>query len=120
MPSNLKGKRIAILATDGFEQVELTEPRRALDEAGATTEVISPKSGKIKGWNHTEWGESVAVDRPLDQARVSDYDALMLPGGVMNPDRLRMDRSGRSGFRAAIRRHRPARGRHLSRTLDAY
>ncbi len=91
MPSNLKGKRIAILATDGFEQVELTEPRRALDEAGATTEVISPKAGKIKGWNHTEWGDSVAVDRPLDQARVKDYDALMLPGGVMNPDRLRMD-----------------------------
>jgi protease I len=89
--SNLKGKKIAILATDGFEQAELLEPRKALDEAGATTQVVSPKSGKIKGWNMKEWGQEVAVDVPLNSAKASDFDALLLPGGVMNPDHLRMD-----------------------------
>ncbi|SPE18144.1 Protein YhbO [Candidatus Sulfotelmatomonas gaucii] len=89
--SNLHGKKIAILATDGFEQVELTEPRKAFDEAGAKTEVIAPRDGEIKGWNFREWGESVKVDRTLDGASPQDYDALVLPGGVMNPDRLRMD-----------------------------
>jgi protease I len=87
---NLQGKKVAILATDGFEQVELTEPRKALDEAGATTKVISPASKKVKGWNHKEWGNEVPVDVPLDSARAEDYDALLLPGGVMNPDQLRM------------------------------
>ncbi len=91
MAENLAGKRVAILATDGFEQVELTEPRKALDQAGATTEVVSPKSGEIKGWNHTEWGDKVKVDKTLDQARAQDYDALVLPGGVINPDHLRME-----------------------------
>ena len=88
--AGVKGKKVAILATDGFEQVELTEPRKALDAAGAKTQVVSPKSGKIRGWNLTDWGEEVAVDVPLDQAKVDDFDALMLPGGVMNPDDLRM------------------------------
>jgi protease I len=91
MPSNLKGKKIAILATDGFEQAELLEPRKALDEAGAKTEVIAPTDGKIKGWNEKEWGESVSVDKTLENANPHEYDALVLPGGVMNPDRLRMD-----------------------------
>ncbi len=91
MAENLAGKRVAILATDGFEQVELTEPRKALDQAGATTEVVSLKSGDIKGWNHTEWGDKVEVDKTLDQARPQDYDALVLPGGVINPDHLRME-----------------------------
>lgn len=91
MASNLQGKRIAILATDGFEQVELTEPKKALDQAGAQTVVIAPKSGEIKGWNHTDWGQSVKVDRTLDQARPDEFDALLLPGGVMNPDNLRME-----------------------------
>jgi protease I len=91
MSEKLKGKKVAILATDGFEQVELTEPKKALEEAGAITHVISPKSGSIKGWNHTDWGENVKVDKGLEQARVSDYDALVLPGGVLNPDRLRME-----------------------------
>lgn len=88
---NIQGKRVAILATDGVEQVELTEPRKALDDAGAKTTVISPKSGKIKGWQHDHWGDEIKVDLPLDQARADDFDALMLPGGVMNPDRLRQD-----------------------------
>ena len=86
---NVNGKTIAILATDGFEQSELLEPKRRLAEAGATVRIVSPKADKIRGWNHTDWGDSVDVDVPLDQARVEDYDALVLPGGVMNPDKLR-------------------------------
>jgi protease I len=91
MAQSLKGVRVAILATDGFEQSELLEPRRALDEAGAKTEVVSLKSGEIKGWNHKDWGDKVAVDRTVDSADPKNYDALLLPGGVMNPDKLRMD-----------------------------
>jgi protease I len=88
---NLKGKKVAILVADGFEQVELTEPRKALDAAGAETKVVSPKQDKVRGWNHTDWGEEVKVDVPLDQASADNFDALVLPGGVMNPDKLRMD-----------------------------
>jgi protease I len=91
MASNLNGKKIAILATDGFEQAELMEPRQTLDGAGATTVVISPKSGEIKGWKLKDWGERVKVDKTLDESNPNDYDALVLPGGVMNPDHLRMD-----------------------------
>jgi protease I len=88
--SKLEGLRVAILATDGFEQSELTEPRRALDAAGAMTDVVSPRGEPIRGWNHKEWGETVEVDETLDDVDPSDYDALLLPGGVMNPDALRM------------------------------
>jgi protease I len=88
---NLQGKKIAILVADGFEQVELTEPKKALEAAGAKTEIVSPADGKVKGWNHTEWGDKLAVDVPLQQAKPDGYDALLLPGGVMNPDKLRMD-----------------------------
>ena len=91
MSSELRGKKIAILATDGFEQVELTEPRKALNNAGATTVVIAPKNGEIKGWNKKDWGQPVKVDLPLADANPHDYEALLLPGGVMNPDHLRMD-----------------------------
>ena len=91
MPDELKGKRVAALVANGFEQVELTEPRKALEGAGATVQVVSPETDRVRGWNHTEWGSDVQVDRPLDQARADDYDALLLPGGVMNPDRLRMN-----------------------------
>lgn len=92
MPSNLSGKTIAILATDGFEQSELLEPRKALDQAGAKTVVVAPKSGSIRAWNLKDWGDNVAVDQSLDQADAQQFDALVLPGGVMNPDHLRMDR----------------------------
>ena len=85
----LDGMKVAILATDGFEQSELLEPREALQQAGAITEVVSPKSGRIRGWNHTDWGQEVGVDKPLDEADPEEYDALVLPGGVMNPDKLR-------------------------------
>jgi len=91
MADSLRGKRIAIVATDGYEQAELLEPKKALEEAGATTEVIAPKSGEIKGWESKDWGGKVKVDKTLDQARAQDYDALVLPGGVMNPDHLRME-----------------------------
>ena len=90
MAQTLNGVKVAILATDGFEQSELLDPRRALDEAGATTEVISLKTGRIKGWNHKEWGEEVTVDKTVDSVDATNYDALLLPGGVMNPDTLRM------------------------------
>ena len=87
---DLRGMKVAILVTDGFEQVELIEPRKALDAAGAQTRVVSPKRDKVRGWNHTEWGDDVAVDLTLDRARVDEFDALLLPGGVINPDKLRM------------------------------
>jgi protease I len=86
---NLHGKNVAILVADGFEEVELTEPRKALDQAGARTQVVSPKEGKVKGWNHTDWGQEIPVDLPLGRARAEEFDALLLPGGVMNPDHLR-------------------------------
>lgn len=91
MAENLTGKTIAILATDGVEQVELTEPRAALEGAGAKTELISPKANRIKAWKFKEWGDDLKVDKTVDQAHPQDYDALLLPGGVMNPDHLRMD-----------------------------
>jgi protease I len=90
MPNQLNGKRIAILATDGVEQVELTEPRKALDAAGAKTEVVSPAKGKLQAWQHFEKGDKIPVDVELDAADPDNYDALLLPGGVANPDQLRM------------------------------
>lgn len=87
----LAGRKVAILATDGFEQSELFEPKKALEAAGATVKVISPKDGEIKGWKHTDWGDKCKVDLSLEDAQADDFDALMLPGGVMNPDKLRMN-----------------------------
>jgi protease I len=87
---DLEGLKVAILITDGFEQVEMVQPRRALDSAGARTYVVSPKEKKVRAWNFTEWGEEFPVDIALDRADTSEFDALLLPGGVMNPDSLRM------------------------------
>lgn len=87
----LSGKKVAILSTDGFEQAELAEPKKALEKAGATIHVIAPHSGEIKAWDKTDWGKHARVDRELNEASVRDYDALLLPGGVMNPDKLRVD-----------------------------
>jgi len=88
-------KKVLILATDGFEQVELTDPKQALEDAGIQTTVASPekttKPGEIKGWDQTDWGQSVKVDATLDEVSVGDYDALLLPGGQINPDKLRME-----------------------------
>jgi protease I len=90
MEKKLEGKKVAILVADGFEQVELTEPKNALEEAGATTQIVSPAEGEVQGWHHDEKADKFAVDMPLDRARSDDYDALLLPGGVRNPDQLRM------------------------------
>lgn len=92
METRLDGKKVAILSTDGFEQDELFKPRQALLDAGAEVVVVSPKSGAIKGWLNTDWGETIAVDMTLDEADAGVFDALMLPGGVINPDRLRIDK----------------------------
>ncbi|HEX2271775.1 MAG TPA: type 1 glutamine amidotransferase domain-containing protein [Pyrinomonadaceae bacterium] len=90
MEKKLSGKKVAILVADGFEQVELTEPRKALEEAGASTEIVSPAEEVVQGWNHDEKADLFTVDMPLKRARSDDYDALLLPGGVKNPDQLRM------------------------------
>jgi len=91
MSVNLTGRRIAILATDGFEQSELTEPRRLLEQAGAQTDVIAPGDAEaITGWSEGDWGKTVTVDVSLAEAKAENYDALGLPGGVMNPDKLRL------------------------------
>jgi protease I len=90
MEKKLEGRKVAILVADGFEQVELTEPRKALDEAGASTQIVSPADGEVQGWNHDEKADKFPVDMPLDRARSDDYDALLLPGGVRNPDQLRI------------------------------
>lgn len=92
MPSKpLEGKRVAILVAKGFEQIELVEPRKALDEAGAKTVLISPEKDRVRGWKFVDWGDWFPVDVPLSEARAVDYDALLLPGGVINPDKLRID-----------------------------
>jgi protease I len=89
MKNRLQGKKVAILVTDGFEQVELTLPREALQYAGAVTQIVSPKAGVIKAWNKDDFGDSFKVDLELKKAHASDFDALLLPGGVMSPDALR-------------------------------
>jgi protease I len=89
MAEHLDGMKVAILVTDGFEQVEMTEPKRALEEAGAKTEIVSPAKREVQGWNHYDKGDKFPVDVPLDRADAQAYDALLLPGGVANPDQLR-------------------------------
>ena len=88
---DISGKRVAILATHGFEQSELEVPRKKLREAGADVDVVSLKPGEIKGWEKKDWGRPVKVDKTLDEARPEDYDALVLPGGQINPDLLRVE-----------------------------
>ncbi len=85
----IHGRKIAILVAEGFEQSEMIEPRRALEQAGAETEIVSPAQGEVQGWNHFDKADRFHVDVPLDQANAEDYDALLLPGGVANPDQLR-------------------------------
>jgi len=105
--ANLSGKKVAILVADGFEQVELTEPKQALERAGAQTKIVSPAQGKVKGWQHTEWGDRFSVDVPLAQARADDYDALLLPGGVMNPDKLRANKQAVQFVKAFVDAGKP-------------
>jgi protease I len=89
----LKNKRVIILSEHGFEQSELTSPKEALEKAGAIVEVVSPENGKIKAWDQQDWGIEVPVDKNLADAQPGDYDALVLPGGVMNPDKLRQNKT---------------------------
>ena len=102
MNNPLAGKRIAFLATDGFEQVELTEPWDQIKAAGAIVELVSLKVGKIQGMNHAEKGDKFSVDKTLDNARVEDYDGLVLPGGVQNPDALRIESKAVDFVRAFV------------------
>lgn len=88
---NLKGLRIAILVDNGFERAELTEPRQALNEAGADTKIVSPQEKEVRAWETKEWGGNYPVDQNLDEAQPTNFDALLLPGGAMNPDHLRMN-----------------------------
>lgn len=103
----LKGKRVAILATDGVEQEELLEPRHALTEAGAETMVIAPRGGSIKGWDKTDWGKRIDVDRELATVWAAEFDALLLPGGVMNPDKLRQDKQAVAFVKAFVDAGKP-------------
>ena len=105
----LKGKKVAILATDGFEQAELDKPKKYLEDAGAQTDVISLKSGSIKGWDgpNKDWGSKVDVDKTVADAQAGDYDALVLPGGQMNPDVLRTDKGAVSFIREFAQSGKP-------------
>ncbi|PEQ13300.1 protease [Novosphingobium sp. PC22D] len=99
--------KVLIIATDGFEQSELLEPRRALDDAGIETVVASPKSGTIKGWDHTDWGKKVGVDLTLAEVEADKFDAIMLPGGQMNPDSLRLEERAVSLVREFVTAGKP-------------
>ena len=103
----LAGKRVAILVADGFEQEEMTEPRKALEEAGAGTALVSPSKHVVKGWKHTGWGEEFPVQVALEDADAESFDALLLPGGVMNPDKLRMDPQALDFVRAFFDAEKP-------------
>lgn len=107
MTRQLEGRRIAILVANGFEQEELTRPRKALREAGAESEIVSPEDSRVKGWRHTEWGDAFEVDVSLNDADPESYDALLLPGGVMNPDHLRRNERALSFVRAFFEAGKP-------------
>jgi len=104
---NLQGQRVAVLATDGVEQVELTRPTKALREAGARVDVVSPKAGSIQSFEHHDPSDPIEVDRSLPQANAGDYDALVLPGGVINPDALRMDDQAVEFVRSFVEADKP-------------
>ncbi len=107
MNQSLAGKKIAIIATDGFEESELIEPRNYLDKAGAQTVLVSLKPGHIKAWKKGEWGDFLAVDKSLEEVDPSEFDALMIPGGVINPDKLRMDKKAVKFVQAFVDSHKP-------------
>src|SRR6201989_3386698 len=105
--ANLSNRKVAILTEEGFEQVELTSPKQALEEAGATVHIVSPKNGKIKAWNETDWGIEVEVDKQLSDVSPDDYDALVLPGGVLNPDKLRQNKDAVAFVTAFLNEGKP-------------
>ena len=107
MSNELNGMRVAILVDNGFEQVEMTKPREALQDAGAETTIVSPQEREVRGWQHTEWGDTFPIDEKLDTAHQEVYDALLLPGGVMNPDHLRMNPKAVAFVKAFFANGRP-------------
>jgi protease I len=107
MTDKLKGKRVAIIVTDGFEQVELTEPRKALEDAGAKTVIVAPEKGKVQGMNHDEKGDRFEVAMTTKEADPDEFDAVLLPGGVVNADKLRMDTEARELVRRMDRAGKP-------------
>ena len=107
MAAPLHGKRIALIATHGFEQSELVEPKQALEDAGARVDILAPEGGTIRGWTKKDWGDEVRVDRPIAGAMPADYDAVLLPGGVMNPDALRLNRQAVAFVRDAFQAGKP-------------
>ena len=107
MSDELRNKRVAALVDNGFEQTELVEPKKALEAAGAKVDVVSPRDSKVKGWRHTDWADEITVDRKLDDVRADQYDALLLPGGVMNPDKLRMNPKAVQFVKGFVDAHKP-------------
>ena len=90
--TDLKGKTVAILTENGFEEIELTSPKKALEEAGAIVHIVSPQKDQVKGWDHDHWSIELAVDKHISEVKSDEYDALVLPGGVFNPDKLRRNK----------------------------
>ncbi len=107
MTQDLNGKKVAILSANGFEQVELTQPREALNNAGAVTHIVSPESDRVQGWNHYDKADYFPVDVALDEAKASDYDALLLPGGTVNPDQLRVNEKAIAFVKAFFEDNKP-------------
>ncbi len=107
MANELRNKRVAALVEHGFEQSELIEPKKALEAAGAKVDIVSPQAGKVKGWTHKNWGDEVAVDRSLDSAKADQYDALLLPGGVMSPDKLRANKAAVQFVKGFVEANKP-------------
>lgn len=105
--ATLSNKKVVILTEEGFEQIELTSPKAALEAAGATVHVVSPKSGKIKAWDKTNWGIEINVDKVLNEVSPDDYDALVLPGGVLNPDKLRQNKEAVAFVSAFLDENKP-------------
>jgi protease I len=105
--ANLEKIRVAILVDDGFEQAEMAEPRKALEESGAETVLVSPQKDKVRGWENKDWGEEFPVQLSIDGARADSFDALLLPGGVMNPDHLRMNPAAVAFVRAFFDADKP-------------
>ncbi|HEY3493566.1 MAG TPA: type 1 glutamine amidotransferase domain-containing protein [Polyangiaceae bacterium] len=100
MAERLRGKTVAIVVADGFEQIEMTEPRQALEAEGAETYLVSPEKDEVRGWKHSEWGDTFLIDVPIHEAKPEQFDALLLPGGVMNPDKLRVDQDALNFIRS--------------------
>lgn len=107
MSKSLSGKRVALLVTDGFEQAELTGPKEALEALGATAEILSARTGKVTGWNHTTPADTFTVDKTFDTAKIEDYDAIVLPGGVVNSDTIRLDEMAVELVKDAARADKP-------------